>query len=64
LTSQDPIADDRAAPSGPFQVMRTLLVLLCAVAAADSFVVTGVRMPVMRSALTEYRTEAPKAIIG
>ena len=44
--------------------MRTFLVLLCTVAAADSFVVTGVRMPVMRSALTEYRTEAPKAIIG
>jgi hypothetical protein len=42
--------------------MRTVLVLLCTVAAADSFVVTG--MPVMRSALTEYRTEAPKAIIG
>ena len=42
--------------------MRSVLVLLCAVTAADAFVASP--MPVMRSALTECRTEAPKAIIG
>ncbi len=48
----------------PIVMRSALLVLLCAFAAVDAFVVATPRTPVTRSALAECRTEAPKAIIG